>query len=1394
MPEFTLSYRETVPDQVIYEKWTDITLTTGGAQSTLQDIKVTERANGYSYVDSTKHYTRNRFIFWRINSDTLELTEQSLDINLTGNKVRYRFMDSPIIDGISVHEKQNSVIILIPTVCSVHRLIYPHPSNFHKQDDLLGTHPNLAAPSIFSKASVLDARNPASFYVFNNPSTAIDQLPNIASSFFDDQTNEAIFTLSYPSSELLLIKLNDHGQSTCTELKGESLMPRFLSGLTEKFRSKNNDGGQVLSALIQVIDYEVYVLTLTRSGHLKFWSCKNGQCVAVIDILTETGDFGRDRLQHAVLRSAIDSQESECPLAIYINLPSGSQFHILKPIVSGQQQIRIKRLNTLTSVETDLIDFSFQSDRIWSAWRTSEDDCIIYTASLTSGGWVPVIKEVINDIQVPVTTGDCDPRQVYLQHLFSPGRFPLHIINKSLGIYKKSSLLSTEVNLTSVAALKQAICLAIESDVQSHSDVEASDEEYLEYTEWCWQKFYSCCLQYYQASLRPLGLMILPQNSGAILLKKATFAFLRPTEPLEHMALCCDYMYKDQFINFALLADETDLIDDVMTVFEVMVYLDRELSNDFKTQFEQHLSTNLSPNVVITDLLENLKTEVDSEYKNICHQITVLLNQCSDLYRAIHKVLELLRQDSSPAHPDNPSNPNAVHYFSSTLGVAFVSSCMRQQCHNRFAICRNLLLICHVLIDTKCLQPNVYGAIHSVCKPEIIYLTQAYFVMLWLTKLPALNNLPQENSIQRLAPVKLSPAYNIKPNGSIYSLLELFTSSTGGGEARKMFSKIDFSGEDMAHWHVSLLPFVSYLRQILWPLKNYTIFAEWLVSSGQHVWLQQYVKMLSSWCDWNISSCSFLLGVSFLMSAENYKALDLFQIAAKGILTEPFLQERMIRGQKGQQAYINYYLKVIQLFELHKARDCAIQMANTALSIVDSDNPLLATLYSIKFKHHLALKHYQEAFYALKSNPDHERKKDNLRDLVKTLLDEKKFDVLLGFTYGDMDELFTSILLTRARATDAANNIFYDFLYSYQIKRGPLCHRLAASVMYEQAFRLSNVNTVDALEKQVKCYLGAKNVLQLVDPQYAWVIRPSDPDEEEEEVVLESLAGSQKDNEVFRIKKQVEVVDIEIIKKELVFSCAKLKLARFDSSTPSNVTSPLELVTLLNSAGLFKTALEICTTFDLPYLSVFETLSWRCIVLSEEENSNAWDWLVENDLQDLPANRDSISEVVWQLLQDCLKKYEEPNMTVLHKVVCKKIINMRMYVPFWLMQSYKERNAAEFLRLLHTYGRLDEAFEICHEYILAALGYGKELFGFNVPLAPSSPAFCLPVYEIQCFIRELELQNDKDPEKPFEKEYRILRELLDKYVETATRISNEKCQLQLSTFGSIRSSMNRSIF
>ncbi|XP_050293240.1 nuclear pore complex protein Nup160 homolog [Anthonomus grandis grandis] len=1396
MAEFTLGYREVIPDQELEDKWIDISLTTGGIQSTLQDIKATEKASGYSYLDSTQYYTRNRFIYWRIFLDSLELVEHSLDVNLTGNKVRYRFIDSPIIDGVSVQETHDSVVILVPTLCSVHRLIFPHPSRFYKQDELLGIHQNLATPSIFSKASSSDARNPNSFYVFNNPTIAVDQLPNSASAFYDADSGQSIFVLSYPNSEAVLINLNPDGHTICQELKGETLMPRFLSGLTEKFRSKGGDEQQVVATLIEVIDYEIYILTLTRNGFLKFWNSKNAQCDAAIDILTEPGKFENHRIQNAALRKCIGSPESDGRLALFISFSVGSQFLIINPVVSDNRQIQIETLHSLMCIETDLIDFCLQPEQIWMAWRESEDDCVIQTMSLQTRIWTPVVKAVINDTQLNRGNLQCDPREVYLQHLFHPGRFPMHIINKSLGIYRKSSMMGTEINLTSVAALKQAICLAIESDIQNFfSEGEVTDEEYLEYAEWCWRKFYSCCIQYHQVSLRPLGFMLLPQSCGAILLKKGTFSFLRPMESLENMALCSDFIKKNQFTNVAPLEEEEKLLYDLLVLFETLAYIDKDLNNTFKTAFETQVGLTLEPDTVILDLLTNLQSEMKQEYENLCVQISLNLDQMTDPYKAIHRLLELLRQDNDSTQPEKAVNPNAVHLFSSALGISFVACCLRQQCQNRFSICRNLLILCNILLKNQRLETTVSAAIHSVCKPEIIYLAQANYVMLWVSKLPALNNMPQESTLQRLNPIKLRPAYNIRAQGILFSLLELFVASTGGQDARKMFSRVHLNSGVLAHWRHSLLQYTAALRHILWPLKTSTVLPEWLVSSGQHVWLQQYVRLIDGiCCGFNISSCNFLLAVSFLTSAENYKALDLFKKAAKYVLNEPFLQ-KLIKDQKGNQAHTSYYLKVIQLFELHKARDCAIEMADAALKIASADNPLVPTLYSIKFKHHLALRHYRKAFYTLEANPDMERKKDNLRDLVKTLLDERKFDVLLSFTYADMDELFTNILLTRARATDALDNVFYDFLYAYQISRGPLSFRLAASVMYEHAFRLSQCDRVESLEKQVKCLLAAKNMLQLVSSQYAWVVRPSDPDEDEIEVTLESAAGSQKDSEIFRIKKQVEVVTIDTIKKELTFYSAKLKLARFDPGMSSNVIAPDELVTLLNCAGLYKTALEVCSTYAVSFVPVFESLTLRCIALSEDENPDAWNWLVENDLQDLPANRENVSTIVWELLQTFLKKYEQANATLLHKAVCEKFISMRMYLPFWLIASYKEKNPAELLRLLHRSGRLEEAFEVSHEYLLAALGYGKELYGFKMPLAPNSQPFCLPVYEIQALVVELQMQNESDLNKPFEKEYQILNELFQKYLTTASRISNEKCQLLMPSFGSIQGAVaSRMIF
>jgi nuclear pore complex protein Nup160 len=91
-------------------------------------------------------------------------------------------------------------------------------------------------------------------------------------------------------------------------------------------------------------------------------------------------------------------------------------------------------------LQNDLIDFTLSTSRIWSVWRGKDGECEVYSASLqTSSHWIPVIIESIPDAgQPPNVDGETDPRQIYLQHIFHPGRFPLHIISKALNVMSTS--------------------------------------------------------------------------------------------------------------------------------------------------------------------------------------------------------------------------------------------------------------------------------------------------------------------------------------------------------------------------------------------------------------------------------------------------------------------------------------------------------------------------------------------------------------------------------------------------------------------------------------------------------------------------------------------------------------------------------------------------------------------------------------------------------------------------------------------------------------------------------------------------------------------------------------------------------------------------------------------
>lgn len=52
----------------------------------------------------------------------------------------------------------------------------------------------------------------------------------------------------------------------------------------------------------------------------------------------------------AILRKAVDGNSSESTLAVFLNFASGCQFHVLNPVIKGQE-ITIDRVATVYSPE-----------------------------------------------------------------------------------------------------------------------------------------------------------------------------------------------------------------------------------------------------------------------------------------------------------------------------------------------------------------------------------------------------------------------------------------------------------------------------------------------------------------------------------------------------------------------------------------------------------------------------------------------------------------------------------------------------------------------------------------------------------------------------------------------------------------------------------------------------------------------------------------------------------------------------------------------------------------------------------------------------------------------------------------------------------------------------------
>lgn len=267
-------------------------------------------------------------------------------------------------------------------------------------------------------------------------------------------------------------------------------------------------------------------------------------------------------------------------------------------------------------------------------------------------------------------------------------------------------------------------------------------------------------------------------------------------------------------------------------------------------------------------------------------------------------------------------------------------------------------------------------------------------------------------------------------------------------------------------------------------------------------------------------------------------------------------------------------------------------------------------------------------------------------------------------------------------------------------------------------------DSLEALNKRFSSLLICLNCLHLIDERYRWIAKPIIGDEYDIHNSSKdaSMDEDELNNEQSSFNKtQVVVLEIKHIKRELLHTEALINLAGHRKDIHSFLNAgPQELSMILASCGLYTSALKLAKGFEISLLPIFDSLASACVRTADENPSEPWTWLQENDLADLP-HRNKASDMAWSLLRKLVEDNEEDNTTLIRKSVVNKLLGLQAFVPQWLYNDYKRANCSELLYLYVKHNRLLEAAELAQEMLSAMLGAGSEYFSFKHSIAVTNP-------------------------------------------------------------------------
>ncbi|XP_075044180.1 nuclear pore complex protein Nup160 [Mixophyes fleayi] len=1364
----------------------DLTLSPG-VKPVVGGPKYSDSAGGYYYQESSSlvSATRNRFLRWTSSADTLELVEESLDINLLNNAIRLKILNCSLLPGgVHVCETQSNVIILILTNQTVHRLILPHPSRLYRSEIITDSQ----MQSIFTDIGKMNYRDPSNSYVI--PSLPGRAQNSSASAAWLSSEGEALFAIPSSSGGILVVTMPPYdvdGVVTIVEMKETRAMQMLTGWIPTAIRGDQGLPYHPVSLAVHCLKHDAFLFALCQDHKLRMWSYKDQMCLMVSDMLQfvpvskdlrQTPGIGHKlRLAH--------SASIGLYLGVYLHTPRQGQFCLFQLVTAERNRYSLDHISSIFTNQETLVDFTFTltTTDIWALWLDAENQTVAKHINFEhnqAGQWNQVFISPLPDEELNI--GDeQDPRETYLESLFAPGRFTVAALHKALQIYQRGTGKLTDL---SWEEMKREVTVTVENELHSHvTQYEMSQEEFRQLQVEYWSKFYTCCLQYQEELSRPLALVVHPYTSMICLLRKGFLSFLAPCSLMDHLYLLpAEHLLTE---DESVISDDVDLASDTIFLIHCLRVIGDYITMDMAYSMESACCHQEPPERIAKQILEELiANDVDNVLEDIHNKLYNIRNPTQAIGNLLREMdYETTSTDIDLGQPLNVQM-NLSNLYGSATAASIVCQAVCKISATRFLICRDLLILQQLLLRVGDRAFAVSGQLlqsQQELIPRTCHMLLSYYVIRWggqcLASAVPLDTL--ESNLQHLSVLELSNSQFApvqKYTSAPQTIVELFFQDVVRKRLSQIFARSDDTQTHNLNWTHLITDITTYLLQYLWPSNPGFLFPECLMRSCQYTQLQEYVRLLQPWCQVNFGSCHFMLGQCYLVTGEGHKALECFCHAACEVEREDFL-EKLIRVEDGDppsSARLQYYNRVLRLLEDVGLPELVIQLSTLAITEAADDWRSQAALRTRIFKHHLDLGHNSQAYDALTQIPDHGRQLDCLRQLVVILCERSQLQDLVHFPYVNLHNEVVGIIESRARAVDLMTHNYYELLYAFHIYRHN--YRKAAAVMFEYGIRLGReVRTVRGLEKQVNSYLACLNCLRLIRPEYAWIVQPATG------AVYERPGSSPKrnhDGESASVPRssQIDILELQDLEKEYILAQTRLILAKHDKNATAVAGSAAaeEMVSLLVQAGLFDAAILLCQTFKLCLIPVFEGLAYKCIKLQnggDVAQAEAWRWLAANQLSSVVIAKESCAtDEAWRLMTSYLETHKTQNC-LYHRCIIDKLLSHGVPLPNWLINSYKAVDAAELLRLYLKYDLLEEAAELVLEYVDAILGKGHQYFGIELPLSAVSPLVWLPYSAIDHLLQALEENNNSRHNRDLlEKLQAKLDEYFNKLQTSTTRL------------------------